>query len=228
MKNKIINITANSTNQQLIDLFPIKRAKDAYPNWFKRLKTPSNRDRSDANVKVCPGLTDLYNNSLIINSWQDYEITVNSNGSVLIKCPNHEFSAVSHTIASQAAGAWPNYVNVKLTSPWFLTSTDSTFWLMTAAIWSQSTPSQYVIVPGVLEFKIQNQTNINLLFPILDHNKTYTIKAGDPLVTLTPMSSNAINLNLKYITYDQLQKLTSRWNFSFSYTYHKIRSMIKG
>lgn len=221
-KNKKLTLFANSISTGLIEFFPVVKSSSNYPRWFKNLP------KGDPNVRACAGLTDLYNNSIIMPAWQDYEITIHPNGAVNADVVNPNVGISQHDISVQAANAWPNYVNVKLISPWIFTSEEDTLWTMMQPVWAQSSPTDYTLIPGQLEFKYQNQTNINLLFPILAESKTYKINAGDPVAMFVPMSERPFTVELKYINEQDIKKImNNRWIFTKGPIYSRLRSMAR-
>lgn len=220
-KKKKLTLTANTYSTGLIEFFPIVKGASAYPTWFKRLP------KGVPNVRICAGMTDLYSNSLVMPCWQDYEITIFPNGDVQAEVPNTNVGISRHDIETQATDAWPGHVNVKLISPWIFTCDEDTLWTMVQPVWSQTSPTAYTLITGMLEFKYQNQTNVNLLFPIpVGAAKTYTIKAGEPVAMFVPMSERNIELDLKYIDDRDIKKImNNRWIFTKGPIYSRLRSM---
>lgn len=220
-KKKKLILTANTYSTGLIEFFPVVKGASVYPSWFKRLP------KGVPNVRVCAGMTDLYSNSLVMPCWQDYEITIFPNGDVQADVPNTSVGIARHDIENQATGAWPRHVNVKLISPWIFTCNEDVLWTMVQPVWSQTSPTDYTLITGMLEFKYQNQTNVNLLFPIpVGTEKTYTIKAGDPVAMFVPMTERNVDLELKYVDDRDIKKImNNRWIFTKGPVYSRLRSM---
>lgn len=223
MIKKHINIDVYTTFQELIDAFPFEYASNNLPSWFKNLKTPIKKDVSDANVKMCPGITELYNNSIILYATQDYDIEI-FNGQVNVETPN-VYGAETHSLETQASGAWPGYVNVKIQYPYLLYCNTQTKFTMLPATWSNKDPLKYTTVPGQVEFKYNHHCHINLL--VKNENKKFTIKYGTPLAMLVPVTDRKINFNHHLISFDDWNNKVKKWNFGWNRVYQRTKSLIE-
>lgn len=226
-KKKKIKLIANTHSTGLIDLFPLQKSR--MPDFFSKLPKSGTKENFSNNVRVCSGLLDLYHKGVSIQSWQDIEILVSSDGSVSFDAPQPEWAGQSHLLESQAPGAWPGYVNAKLTSPWVLECNKAVQWTVIQDIWSQNNPDDFLVVPGNLEFKYQNQTNINLLIKVpKTGSKIIKIKAGDPLALLIPNFEDDFILDHEYMDQAKWSKLMgSRWIFTKGPAYARLRSLLR-
>ena len=224
-KKKILTAYCNSDD--LIKLFPILQGKASIPSWFTKLPVLDPRD-DIKNVRTCPGIVELYKNTLLIQNWQDYSIIVNSDGEISYDCPNEYFQITSHHIGVQAGNAWPGYVNVKIQSPWILDSSDDTRWIFSQAVWNQKDPDEFLAIPGVIDFKYQHHLSANLLLKLPKNgSKEYFIPAGTPLTTLTPLTEEKVNFNIKYASVEKINRIINRWDFSFNETYFRRKSFYR-
>ena len=147
----------------------------------------------------------------------------------MFDAPQPEWAGVSHDIEVQASGAWPGYINAKLISPWIIECNADVQWTVMQNVWNQQNPEQFLVVPGNLEFKYQNQSNIHLLIKIPERgSKTIEIKAGDPLALLIPNFNSEYELSHTYIDQLKWTKLAnSRWIFSKGPSYARLRSLLR-
>lgn len=218
-----IKLTAYAPSTGLVDLFPV--VKSRRPSWFKHIK----KDVSN-NVKGCAGFIDLYADSVTIPAWQDIKITVHPNGNADINAPQEQWSGVAFAeqLDNQAPGVWPNHVAIKFISPWLMECNKDVHWTMIQPVWDQKAPCDYIIVPGSLEFKYYNKSNIFALFPITDQTKEYHIKAGEPLVMLVPKFGEEFDLDCKFISHDEAERiLTKVWQFKPGSPYMRFRSFLR-
>jgi len=205
-KSRDIDVIAYAGHQQLIDLFPIEKADKVYPEWFKKMPSPKEKYGEDKNVRMCSGLTDFYKSSYMLTCWQDYEICVTPDGRLFFDSTNkEEYPITGHQLETQAPNAWPGYMNV----------------------WSQKNPKDFHVVPGMLEFRFQHGCHVNLIVPIPEKEHQFTIKAGTPLVTLTPMTEKNINLQCQYMDEKKREGLLMEWIFTYRNNYFKRRSIIQ-
>ena len=116
-KKENLKLTAYATVQELIDLFPPVKAKQALPKWHKNLPKkrkvwPETFHPEAMTVAQCSGLNYLYGDGLILHSWADMSITIHPDGKATYvtaaqKQINDPFG--QHPIDVQAPGAWPEY-----------------------------------------------------------------------------------------------------------------------
>lgn len=226
-KKKKLKLECYTHMQDLADLFPPQIGHTALPNWYQHLT----RDPEKITIRHCSGFQDLYKNSFVIRSWSDIEIGIAPDGGVSfqIACQNeiNRDPVQMHPIESQAAGAWPGYVNVKLMSPWYLRTNRLVKWLMIPPTWDQKDPLEWTTVPGVIEFKYQSANNINCLMKIRPEPYMIKIKAGQALAQFVPLFEEDWDMEVKLFDHNDWQKYFGRWNHSFNHTYLKTRSMLE-
>ncbi len=209
----------------LIDLFPIVQSQEALPKWFSNLPKSVN----DINVRNCTGLKDLFNEGFMIPAWGEYFITVMPDGTSNVESPvqlNWGHSK-RHDLSTQAPGAWPSYINVKLHNPWWFWCSEPIKWIMIQPTWNQEEPSEWAVVPGMLEFRYNNQANVNTLFRIMEREYTTKINTGDVIAQLIPITERPVALELKVLNDDIYNEKFAPWVHSFKFGYQKIRNMIK-
>lgn len=226
-KKEKIKLIGNAPSEGLVELFPLQ--KGVLPDFFKRLPKNNLRDEGVNNIRVCTGLTDLFQNSITIPAWQDMTIRISADGHTDVNAPQERWSATQHPLPLQAPGVWEGYVNVKLSSPWLIECNKDVRFTMIQPTWNQKNPNEMVVVPGVLEFKYQNQSNINLIFPIpKSSSKIYEIKAGDIVAMLVPQFTEDYDLECKYINQLEADRLlTSRWQFTHGPAYARLRAFLR-
>jgi hypothetical protein len=225
-KKQKLKLIGNCPSDGLVELFPLQKSK--FPDWFKHLPKNDLTNEHHNNVRVCSGLTDLYSRSVSIPMWQDMSITIDPMGGLDIDAPQPNWSATTHPLHAQAPGAWPGYINVKLSSPWVIECEKDVQWTMMQPVWDQKQPHDYIVIPGNLEFKYQNQSNINMLFPIPEEPKTYTFKAGDIVAMLVPNFEEDYDVECSYMNHEKWTRLmSSRWIFTRGPAYAKLRSLLR-
>ena len=228
-KSKKIVLEVFSPNGQLIDLFPPKKSNTVQPNWFKELsKENSFGSSSVLTVKNCPGIKDLYSSAITIPSWADYSITVETDKSINIDSPMEIPGGHSsvHRLGIQAPNAWPNYANVKFISPWKFYCSDPIKWMWVPATWDNHNPCEYQVIPGMLEFKAQHESNISALFPFKTHTYTVNIKAGDALAYLVPITERPWDIEIKMLTPEEWSRKIATWTHSFDFLYQRTRAIL--
>ena len=223
-KKSPLKLEAYAPSGQLVDLFPIVHTKNALPSWYHNLPKFDDRQK---NVRHCPGVNDLFRTGIMIPAWADFEITIFPDGNTNVISPASNRPASSHNVNVDAPGAWPGYANVKLLNPWMLYCNKPVKWLFLPPTWCQSDPTEFTVVPGILEFRIAHEANVNMLFKLESVPYTVSIKAGDSLMQLIPITEETVELEIKTMTQDVYAEKFSTWAHSFNYGYQKAISRIK-
>jgi hypothetical protein len=223
-KKSPLKLEAYAPLGQLVDLFPIVHTKNALPSWYHNLLKFDDKQK---NVRHCPGVGDLFRLGVMIPAWSDHEIVIYPDGRTNVRSPSSNNPVSSHNLNFDAPGAWPGYVNVKLLNPWMLYCNKPVKWLFLSPTWCNSDPAEFTIVPGVLEFRVAHEANVNMLFKLKSEPYTVLIKAGDSLMQMIPITEEKFELEVKTMTQDILTEKFLPWNHSFNYGYQKAISRIK-
>ena len=226
-KQKPIKIEFYTHVGQLMELFPPTLATDALPSWFEKLPSKAGK-----NVKHCVGIKDLFSKGIMIPLWSDYTVDLDSRKAPIISCPVAKQyplypPAEAHNLSEQAPGAWPGYQNVKFTSPWLVYTSEPIKWTCIQPVWNQHDPQQYTIVPGVIEFKYQNQLSVNTLWKNSLTPRTEKLKAGDSILQLVPVTDKPFEIEVKFLNQEIFSQKFTRWEYSFDLQYHKIKSLFE-
>lgn len=225
-KNKTIQLDAYTLVGNLAEIFPPALSKNNLPEWYSHLA----RDGEIPNIRQCSGFRDLHHEGILIRSWSDIEIEICPDGSINydVACKYEINDPIErHDLEIQATGAWPGYINIKLLSPWWLKCNQPARWAMLPPIWHMKNPLEWMVVPGMLEFKYQHASNVNLLFKLRPEKYMVKIKAGQPLIHLVPMFDQSWQFDIKTLTKDDWKRYFARWPHSFDYVYQKTRAYIQ-
>jgi hypothetical protein len=208
---------------QLAELFPVVRSKEALPKWYHHISAPPDQKT----VKQCPGISTLFNRSVTIPAWADHDITIYPNGHTEITSPYSQKPTSSHRLSTDAPGAWPGYANIKFLNPWMFWCNKPVDWLFLPPTWNQLDPQEFTVVPGITEFKVVHEANVNTLFKLKDTPYRVSIKAGDALMQMIPITEESFELEIKSMTPQIWAEKFQQWPFSLNYVYHKAISKIK-
>jgi hypothetical protein len=95
----------------------------------------------------------------------------------------------------------------KLESPWFFKSSRFINYTWHDIVWHKKRLNGLSILPAVLDFSVNNHTNINMVFSFDNIPKTIIIEAGDPLVMITPNTEEDVEIKTHLVLHQELQKL---------------------
>ena len=102
-------------------------------------------------------------------------------------------------------------------SPWAIESKDEVHWQFSKPVWSFPITNNLFITPGIVDFKTQHSTNINILMP-LEARPSYVINAGQPIAQLIPLSDKEIDIRTHLISEEEY---AARHNSRFSHSFVK-------
>ncbi len=214
------------TNNALVDeLVRISPANEFYPDWWKNTpKEFASGITTTSTIKRCSGIIQNYQHGFILPMWSDLKI-VTEPGRMHYNLGDCISTAVSHD-----AREWNNYVNpqevghMKLFSPWKLKSKSDTPFLFVQPYWNFK-PFEGISIPsGVIDFKYQHSTNLNM-FIRLQPNLNVTIKFGEPVAHLIPLTDKEVILKHHLVSDQEFAGMDTR--VAFTNNYKKIKEMRK-
>lgn len=206
-KRNTIVVDCFTTNSSVNDLFPIQKASKFYPQWWKDLpktfELPNNWGLTipHATMKGCIGFTNTYNNGFMIPLWADLLVQTDPTNwlyqfSTAHKVDSHDKEQIGSDL----------YHHLKLISPWTLKEKSGVKFMWTSAFYNQLAElSAYHILPGIMDFKYNHGTNVNMFFPKVDNKILF--KAGTPLAHIIPMSENKVEIKTHVVTEAEMEKI---------------------
>lgn len=224
----IETITNISSTYEFWDLIEAKRSQ---PKWWKEMPSkyddfsPISKFRLDifekfkrpiSTIKHCPAIQDIFSTGLIYKSWTDFRILVSPDGIVESSQADEKIHGVpdgggsSHPYI-QRAGLFKNHAHFKISTPIFFKTNTYRKFLWKGAYWFNPylVENNIHIVPGIIDFKTQSGTNINMFVPIKDEPYEIRIDFGDPLVHLIPLDDKPIKILKKLVSNDEFIKLSN-------------------
>lgn len=197
-KRKKIVVDAFVSRPAIFEYAKIQETNKFLPEWWKKLPTKVTSVLSNSielkysTMKRCDGFLDLYRHGIIMPLWCDLTIKTtpdnyswNYSGSGLSPLeshPNWEYGP-----------EFDNYIHLKIASPWIFSENTGVKFHFAPASWSQIDYwKTMVIVPGVIEYKNQCTTNINMFVPKI--NNQIQLEHGQPMVHIIPLSENNVEV----------------------------------
>lgn len=207
--------------EELPKLFPIIHASERIPNFWKTLPTTvPHLGPQRGTMKTCPGVSSLYRTGFIIQSWSDYWIDVENNK--LSWQP--QGAAESHN-PSQWNDAFKNHYHLKLVSPWRIREKTGVKFMFTNTIWHDEEFKPKVL-NGIVEYKYQHTTSVNMLIPKNMFPKSQLIPAGKELAHIVPLSEKDVVIKMHVVDDKELNKLAP-WVWTFNGHYFKRKKMLQ-
>jgi hypothetical protein len=226
-KRNKIHVDCFTYFKGLPDLFPIKYASDCMPSWFKSipptLKAPSGP--TVGTMRSCPGVNELFNTGLIIEAWSDMYIDW-SNPKEGIYVQPEEIAVPHPNWQWNFNPAFENYQHLKLITPWKFKEKTGVNFMFTGTFWSDLA-NKFVVPNGVVEYKYQHTTSINIMIPKSGFPKTLTISAGEPIAQIVPLSEKDVVIHMHEISRDEYNNDFNSYVFSFNAQYYKRKKFLE-
>ena len=190
--------------------YPIDSAKKFFPDWWKQLpkthiwKDPNGVDLEQSTLKRCDGFVELYKNGIVIPLWSDISMRTGSDGLWAFRSSQKDTILQSHN-KNQFGDEFDNHIHVKILSPWFLSEKTGCKFYFAPATWNlTSYYNDFIVPPGIVDFKYQGGVHVNTFFHKVD--KQILLKAGTPLVHLIPLSDKEVIVKCHTLSQDEYSK----------------------
>jgi hypothetical protein len=212
-KRKKIVVDAFTKIAGIADLHPIKPSTNFLPDWWKSL--PSSYPEKDqqgitvqrSTLKRCDGFTQFYKNGFVIPLWIDTTIKTTADGRWAYRLASNDTeTAIDSHPRMEFGPEFNNFIHLKFHSPWLLTEKTGCQFYFAPLFWNQiSTIGTYHIPPGIVNYKHQSSTHINLLFPKVDNE--ITIPASTPMAHIVPLTEKEVEIRCHVISKEEHHKL---------------------
>lgn len=229
IKKLKVYIDCYTYNINALEFFPIKPADQFYPVWWKNLsKQQTTTDNNGlsvnrATMKSCNGFTDLYQQGIILPLWSDVVIETMANG-FRYNFAEGDHYEIGHHDYEQMSTEFSKYIHLKFVSPWRIQENTEVKFIFFQPTYNQvQTILDWHIMPGVLDFKYQNATNVNVLAP---RGRKFEIPAGHPMAHIVPLTDKEIVVKTHFLDKTDLDK-TKLFGTNYPFFQGSYRKMKK-
>jgi len=208
-KKKIINVDAFTNNPAVFEHHSIKSSLKFIPAPLKDMTSVYNKSLSNgisvpqSTIKSCPGIVDIFSIGYTIPLWSDCILETSENEWKYAFADGHS-TIVSHDYM-QLPNKWQNLFHLKFISPWLIQEKTGIKWLWIKNSWNDLDNTGLPIQPGIVEYKHQHSTHINIL--LNRFVKKYELTAGTPLIQLLPVTELNVNVQCHCIDNKEFEKI---------------------
>ncbi len=213
-KKKRIVVDVFTTLRSVYELYKPDVAVKFYPDIVKSL--PNSYEKVDEQTKItyklstirkCNGVIDYYKTGFMIPMWTDF-ICEPKNAlehKTAIAMVNLPFYYNSHD-REQYGDLYKDHFHVKLSSPWAFREKSGVKFYWNAATWNLDNHSNnFVVLPAVISFNYQSQTNVNIF--VKNNSNNFIINSGTPLVHLVPITENKVVMKHHLVDEQEYSKI---------------------
>lgn len=213
----------------------IKKASAYFPKWWKSLpKTfdviEGTQTIQQSTIKRCDGILSLYQKGYVLSAWSDIQIKSKDNTFEYYFAKVHEnpnLELVSNHDKLSFGSQFDPKMHLKLMSPWLFREKTGCQFSWNPVLWNHPESwNDYTILPGVIDFKHQFATHINLFLE--PNREKIFIEAGQPLVHIIPLTDKEVEFKCHLVETKDLEKLSKLSNYgSMNQNFKKIKDDLK-
>jgi hypothetical protein len=233
-KEKEIIVNCYTYRSDVYNYFPIVETKKTFPSWLQKVKNSyfnSDKDCFDS-VKSCPAFVDYFRTGFVIPLWSDLFLEVGPKGSDRYRWQYADLKSKIGIHPHQQFGLCETeYQPFKLCSPWAFSCSEDVQFLFSAPSWRfGDLPITVEVLNGVVSYRTNAGTNINMLVKRTEAQQEFTIKTGTPLVHVLPLTEKKVRIKTHLVSvevWDSILGVGTRTSF-VAKTKKKIQKAFTG
>lgn len=203
--SKPVVVDCYTADQSVFEYSKIDRAVNFYPDWWREIP----KDVDWLTMKGCAGFLDQYKKSFVMPMWSDFNVKLNEDNTFTWRFPNDEMSSATWHEPIE----YPNWIHdksqhIKLMSPWLLHCDEEVYFQILPVQFSKNRLFEWQSVTGVVEYKHQHSTNVNLF---LNGNQCsdFSIAFGEPLIFLVPLTERKVVFKYHLVSSEEIKRKQS-------------------
>lgn len=233
IKKKEITLDCYTHRADVYNYFPIVEAKNKIPDWFKKTPPSCFKGAKDhvKTIKGCPGLLEYWTKGFVLPLWSDLSIILEQEGKTGYEWQYSDLlSSIDVHDPEQTNNHFPEtkYQHLKLLSPWLFVCSEDISFLAVEPAWQFDVLKNVRILTGVLNFKFQSGTHINMFCLREDKEKETILRSGTPLYNFIPLTEKKIKLKTHLISLDKFDRIKqSGMRTSFNRAYDTNKKLLQ-
>jgi len=203
-KKSVIHLDAFTSRRDVIEYAPVVNGIEKIPTWWKNLpKSYIEKGKffPSATMKGCVGLTNYYSKSVAMPLWSDLAIEILDEGGYQWQFSDELSSAIAHNTAQFSGFNTSGYGHIKINSPWLFETKQDIEWMLSCPIYSLDSHNEFIFPQGLLNFKRQRATNIQLFLNV-KQPRSFVIPFNTVFL-LTPLNDCKVVIHRHLLTAEQ-------------------------
>jgi hypothetical protein len=234
-RKKPLVLNLYTDNAQAFEMAQWQRSATVKPEWWKKLPNPNEIPVDELNLlstsmKGCAGFNRLYSNSFLVPMWSDvlleFDGTEGNADNWKYQFADMRSSADVHTPDMRGDylphDQWQHF---KLKSPWIAHCDQDLEFLFTNAGYSQNDPSKFFVPNGVVNYRDQVGTDVNIMLKRDTGSKKVLIETSEIMAMLVPLTDRKVTLKHHLVTSEEVKRIGDMANpkTSFVMSYYKAK-----
>lgn len=214
-KKKPVVLTCVTKRSELLELAPVQRTSKFIPEWWKNLPNSfinSGDFYPSPTMKSCTGFLDLYSTGATVPMWSDLALVIGPQNTDFYRYQfaDHVSSLVAHNEQQyQNHFDATKFQHLKINSPWKFVCNEDIKFLVIEPTWSFMKFSTIRILPGMVEYKYQATTNINMFVERMVDTQEILIPFLEPVMQIIPLTDRPFKI-INLDDQDILKKASSK------------------
>jgi hypothetical protein len=214
-----ITLYAFTTVPSLAQVLPPIELTKCFPEWWRVLAShaPLTPQKGQAvsktqTIKHCYALQETFKRGIGMPLWRDVFVTVEADGAVVSDGPKVKTSRIG---TSHPSFQFPNAFNAatqhyKFFSPWSFVCEQAVHFAVIHPMYHQRDPFRFHTMPGVVEYRHQHATEINVLLPRVPGQRIeLSFAAGEMMAYLLPMSEGHVRVVAEEISSVEMERVNA-------------------
>jgi len=170
-----------------------------FPEWFLKLPKMVDGDRRAPSLKGCKAFKDLYcKNTITIPSSFEFQMKIFPNKTFewsMFGATENTPRVIPHPTAQMSGMYDPDfYQHLKIPTAWYLRTNKFINFVWLDHTWNKKESLDYCVLPGVVDYRYQPDTLINILFKYKPEEYSITIPFAEPVSMIVPMEDCLIKI----------------------------------
>ena len=199
-KKKPIVLHCFTDREEVLGFAPIQKTLKFIPDWWKQLPKVSSKNSTMpvySTMKLCVGFTDYYKLGVTMPMWCDLALEIGKQGSDYYKYQfsDHRSEIQTHPPAQHNNHfAVKDYQHIKIVTPWAFHCEEDINFMAMEPTWSFMKFETMRTLPGVVSYKHQSGTNINIMIKRTEEKQNILLPFLEPVYHVFPISDRPIKL----------------------------------
>jgi hypothetical protein len=231
-REKEIILNCYTDRPDVYNYFPIIPAIKSVPSWFKQVpnsffNTPEDQDHT---LKSCVGFIDYYKKGFVLPLWSDLFLGIGATGTTNYRW---QYSDNISGIETHCSNQWGNYFkeeeyqHIKLLSPWYFTCDENIEFVAVAPSWYFDKFKDINIMSGVINFKYQIGTHVNMFCTRKKEDTDIILRSGTPLYHFIPLTEKKLKIVHHLVSKETLSRIrTQSSHTTFCNSYRKNNKLL--
>jgi len=234
-KKKEIVLNCYTNRAEVYNFFPVVQAKKAIPKWFKDIPAPKFKEIEDQNLKnhnlkLCPAFIDYFKNGISMPLWSDLFIRIGAKNTLDYRWQySDKRSDIEYHSPEQINNHFDPlfYQHLKITSPWLFSCEEDISFLAVEPGWQFDVLNTARILSGVISFKYQSETNINMFITRGEKETDLLFPAGMPIYHYFPLTERKVTIKNHLVSDKEFKNLKAKgFPFKFAKDYEARKKII--